>query len=157
MSSLRIWAGVWKPLSDQSGWVNRNIRTIMMGLSSQVSCCPVSVIIFLKGRYNLHHIMLLWRIVVSRLFMDSKIMPHALQEVCRTILNSGFSGRNADYFVSERSCGSWNFSAGPGHLEASGIMASMYSWEHPGLMRKTGTVPRSPILCKVLPFPDVPI
>lgn len=50
-------------------------------------------------------------------------MLHALQEVCRAILNSGFSGRNADYFASERSCGSWNFSAGPGHLEANGIMA----------------------------------
>lgn len=68
-----------------------NIRNIMMGrssgLSNQVSCF-----------YN-HVIENNSKTVVSRLFMDSKIMLYALQEVCRTTLNSFFSGRKADYFA----------------------------------------------------------
>lgn len=144
LSSLRIWVGVWKSLADQSGWVNMNIRNIMMGwssgLSSRVSCF-----------YN-HIIENNSKTVISRLFMDSKIMLYALQEVCRTTLNSFFSSRKVDYFAPERSFGSWNFSAGPGHLEANGIMAVHLG--APWVNEKDRNSAK--VLCKVLPFVHVP-
>lgn len=115
---LRIWARVQKPLPDQPGWVNKDIRTIMMaqtcGFASLVSCfyyLKEGAIYIIRGGCS--------QIVVS------KLMLSGLQVVCRTTLNgsfSGIAGRNAEYLAPERPFESWNFSAGPGYLEANDIM-----------------------------------